>query len=63
MPNVAHLLGVGGHRHEVAGHRGVVAQRIAAAHFRALWALVIVSRVVKVLEAMMNRVSPGRGRS
>ena len=43
-------LGVGGHRHEVLGHRRRRRRGRRAAHSRAEWALVIVSRVVKVFE-------------
>ncbi len=51
--------GVGRHGHEVAGHGGLVVQRGEQPGSRAMRALVIVSSVVNVFEAMMNSVSLG----
>ena len=59
MPNSATFCGVGRHGHEVAGHRLGVARGVDSSQSRAVVALVIVSRVVKVLELMMNSVSAG----
>ncbi len=43
----------------MAGDRPSSSPSPASAHSRAVWALVIVSRVVKVFEETMNRVSAG----
>ena len=59
MPNSGDALGVGRHGDEVLGDRRLVAAEPASAHSRAVWALVIVSRVVKVFDETMNSVSAG----
>ena len=51
-------LGVGRDGDEVLGDR-LSAPSLSSAHFRAVWALVIVSSVVKVFEETMKSVSSG----
>ena len=58
MPNVRHALGVGGDGHEVLRDGRLVAERGQRPLARGC-ALVIVSSVVNVFEAMMNSVSLG----
>ena len=59
MPNSATALRVGGERDEVPRDRRRSPQRLSSSQARAVCALVIVSWVVKVLEATMNSVVSG----
>ena len=59
MPNLETSFGVGGEGDEVLGDGGFGAPELARNQSRAECALVMVSSVVKVLEATMKRVSSG----
>ena len=58
MPNSADLFRIGGDGHEMPGHMGW-SLAVSRNHSRAVKALVMVSWVVNVLEAIMNRVVSG----
>ena len=54
---LGHFLGVGRDGHKMPGDGGRDLSSVLRAQSRAVWALVIVSRVVKVFEETMNSVS------
>ena len=59
MPNFADFRSVRRDRHEMLRDRLFVAAEAASDQSRAVWALVIVSSVVKVFDETMNSVSAG----